>query len=57
MSRVLSLWFAGFSHQPQGHALERGRLCGGRALPGCLLRKGGDVPGKEVSSANGWLTS
>ncbi|WP_342416640.1 hypothetical protein NST83_03950 [Paenibacillus sp. FSL R10-2782] len=26
-------------------------------IPGCLLRKGGDVPGKEVSSANGRLTS
>ncbi|MFK4436639.1 hypothetical protein [Paenibacillus sp. RC21] len=26
-------------------------------IPGCLLRKGGDVPGKVVSSANGWLTS
>ncbi|ASR49036.1 hypothetical protein B4V02_21220 [Paenibacillus kribbensis] len=26
-------------------------------VPGCLLRKGGDVPGKEVSGANGRLTS
>ncbi|MCC3382306.1 hypothetical protein ACFQ5D_20985 [Paenibacillus farraposensis] len=26
-------------------------------VPGCLLRKGGDVPGKEVSDANGGLTS
>ncbi|MBE0341121.1 hypothetical protein E4V51_07680 [Paenibacillus sp. 28ISP30-2] len=25
-----------------------------RHIPGCLLRKGGDVPGKEVSSAK-WL--
>ncbi|WP_155983877.1 hypothetical protein [Paenibacillus sp. 1-18] len=35
MSRVFSLWLSGFSRQPQGHALERGRLCrGGGARPG-----------------------
>ncbi|MEC0232751.1 hypothetical protein P4H71_00090 [Paenibacillus kribbensis] len=26
-------------------------------VPGCLLRKGGDVPGKEVSRTSGRLTS
>ncbi|URJ47039.1 hypothetical protein MF628_001631 [Paenibacillus polymyxa] len=33
VSRVLSLWLAGFTCQPQGHALERGRLYGGGARP------------------------
>ncbi|MCP3796872.1 hypothetical protein [Paenibacillus sp. CH40] len=28
-----------------------------RARPGCLLRKGGDVPGKEVNGAYERLTS
>ncbi|MBO3283232.1 hypothetical protein MKY98_04300 [Paenibacillus sp. FSL M8-0228] len=35
----------------------RGRLHGGGHVPGCLLRKGGDVPGKEVNGAYEWLTS
>ncbi|MGW9530597.1 hypothetical protein ACWHAM_23295 [Paenibacillus terrae] len=59
MSRVLSLWLAGFSRQPQGHALVRLPPFAAAAghVPGCLLRKGGDVPGKEVSRTDGWLTS
>ncbi|KAF6626418.1 hypothetical protein H6F38_24660 [Paenibacillus sp. EKM208P] len=35
----------------------RCRLHGGGHVPGCLLRKGGDVPGKEVSGAYERLTS
>ncbi|MEK5143720.1 hypothetical protein [Paenibacillus sp. FSL M7-0134] len=47
MSRVLSFVFVGYTREYKGHALVRGRLCsGGGHVPGCLLRKGGDVPGK-----------
>ncbi|URJ61135.1 hypothetical protein [Paenibacillus polymyxa] len=35
----------------------RCRLHGGGHVPDCLLRKGGDVPGKEVSGAYERLTS
>ncbi|WP_226001572.1 hypothetical protein [Paenibacillus sp. BJ-4] len=57
-SRVF-LVVVGIFPQSQEHAFVRGRLCSAAArhVPGCLLRKGGDVPGKEVSSANERLTS
>ena len=45
MTRTRFSAFAAFAVTAAGH------------VPGCLLRKGGDVPGKEVSSANGRLTS
>ncbi|PPQ48379.1 hypothetical protein C5G87_14780 [Paenibacillus peoriae] len=47
VSRVLSFVFVGIAHKYKGHALVRGRLfSGGGHVPGCLLRKGGDVSGK-----------
>ncbi|MEK5318523.1 MULTISPECIES: hypothetical protein [unclassified Paenibacillus] len=58
VSRVLS--FVNCGAFPQFTRTRFGALPPSRRrghVPGCLLRKGGDVPGKEVSSANGRLTS
>ncbi|WP_152643818.1 hypothetical protein [Paenibacillus terrae] len=44
----------GFSHQPQGHALEHGRLCGGGAHPGLFASQRRGRAGQR-SEQRQWL--
>ncbi|WP_013308801.1 hypothetical protein [Paenibacillus polymyxa] len=57
-SRVV-LCIRGYAHEYKGTRFSARPPFAAAAghVPDCLLRKGGDVPGKEVSGANGWLTS